>query len=56
MKAFSLVPVACGNDIWRNIKSAGRLQTDDSIVYRKIMGGRDIENLQTDLDCWGTGQ
>ena len=55
-KAFSLVPLAYGNDIWRNIESAERLQTDDSITYRKIVGGRDIENLQTDLDCLGAGQ
>jgi hypothetical protein len=30
------------DDIWGNIESTVRLFTDDCIIYRKIMDGRDI--------------
>jgi Reverse transcriptase (RNA-dependent DNA polymerase). len=45
--------LAYANDIWSYMEPTIRLFADDCLIYRKIMGGRDIEKLQIYLDCLG---
>ena len=35
------------DDIWKNVASNIRLFADDCLIYRKIMNGGEIDNLQT---------
>jgi hypothetical protein len=40
-------------DTWKNTESTIRLLADECIMYRKIMGINDVENLQIDLNRLG---